>query len=76
MILGANGQPLASPAPVIHRRKSEWEGHTMLIELIKPWLDYKPGDRVESDPNEAQWLVRTGRGKEVKEDGADQTENS
>ena len=40
----------------------------MLIELVKPWLDYNVGDRVECAPNEAEWLIRTGRGVEVKDD--------
>lgn len=39
----------------------------MFIEIIKPWLQYQPGDVVESAPNEAEWLVRTGRGKEVED---------
>jgi hypothetical protein len=76
VILGANGRPLepARPSPTVHNRAGDWEGNTLLIELIKPWLNYQPGDRVEAAPNEGEWLVRTGRGKEVEADAADEAE--
>lgn len=40
----------------------------MFIRIVKPWLNYEPGDVVEPAPNEAEWLIRTGRGEEVKEE--------
>jgi len=37
----------------------------MMIEILVPWLEYETGDHVECAPNEAEWLIRTGRGKEI-----------